>query len=242
MSYMRRDQRKAGQMRPVRIEPGYLVTAEGSAMIEFGNTHVLCAATVEDSVPGWMRGSGRGWITAEYAMLPRSTTTRTQREVNKGRQTGRTMEIQRLIGRALRAVVDLDALGERSIIVDCDVIQADGGTRTASITGGYVALALAIKQLMRYKQVIKDPLRDHVAAVSVGVVDGAAMLDLNYDEDSSAHVDMNVVMTGAGQFVEVQATGEKSCFDDIQLGAMLGLAREGIADLVRIQREIIAAG
>ena len=239
---MRSFNRQALDLRPVVITPGASIHAEGSAMIEFGNTHVLCAATVEDSVPGWMRGSGRGWITAEYAMLPRSTTTRTQREVNKGRQTGRTMEIQRLIGRALRAAVDLDALGERSIIVDCDVIQADGGTRTASITGGYVALALAIKQLMRYKQVIKDPLRDHVAAVSVGVVDGAAMLDLNYDEDSSAHVDMNVVMTGAGQFVEVQATGEKSCFDDIQLGAMLGLAREGIADLVRIQREIIAAG
>ncbi len=228
-------------MRPVRIEPGYLVTAEGSAMIEFGNTHVLCAATVEDAVPSWMRGSGRGWITAEYAMLPRSTTTRTQREVNKGRQTGRTMEIQRLIGRALRAVVDLDALGERSIIVDCDVIQADGGTRTASITGGYVALALAIKQLMRYKQVIKDPLRDHVAAVSVGVVEGAAALDLNYDEDSSAHVDMNVVMTGAGRFVEVQATGEKSCFDDAQLIDMLGLARRGITELVKLQKEIIAS-
>lgn len=228
-------------MRPVRIEPGYLVTAEGSAMIEFGNTHVLCAATVEDTVPSWMRGSGRGWITAEYAMLPRSTTTRTQREVNKGRQSGRTMEIQRLIGRALRAVVDLDALGERSIIVDCDVIQADGGTRTASITGGYVALALAIKQLIRYKQVIKDPLRDHVAAVSVGVVEGIPVLDLNYDEDSSAHVDMNVVMTGAGQFVEVQATGEKSCFDDGQLIGMLGLARQGIAELVRLQKEIIAA-
>jgi ribonuclease PH len=227
-------------MRAVRFEPGYVVTAEGSALIEFGSTRVLCAATVEDGVPSWMRGSGRGWVSAEYAMLPRSTATRTPREVNKGRQSGRTMEIQRLIGRALRAVVDLDALGERSIIVDCDVIQADGGTRTASITGGYVALALAVRQLIRYKQVLKDPLRDQVAAVSVGVVDGSAVLDLNYDEDASAHVDMNVVMTGGGKFVEVQATGERDCFDDNQLASMLALARKGISELLEAQREVIS--
>ncbi|HUQ91485.1 MAG TPA: ribonuclease PH [Bryobacteraceae bacterium] len=238
---MRIDQRLADQLRPVLIEPGYLLTAEGSALITFGNTRVLCAATVEDSVPSFLRGSGKGWVTAEYSMLPRSTVTRTSREVNKGRQTGRTLEIQRLIGRSLRAVVDLEALGERSLIVDCDVIQADGGTRTASITGAYVAVALAVKQLVEYGQVKKHPLRDHVAAVSVGIVDGAPMLDLCYEEDSKAEVDANVVLTGAGRFVEFQATAERNAFDDAQMGLMVTMARKGILELVALQKTVIAA-
>jgi ribonuclease PH len=216
------------------------MTAEGSAMIEFGNTRVLCATTLEESVPQWLRNSGKGWVTAEYSMLPRATASRTPREVVKGRQSGRTMEIQRLIARALRSVVDLEALGERSLVVDCDVIQADGGTRTAAITGAFVALAIAVRQLVAYKVIARDPLLDHVAAVSVGIVGGEPVLDLNYDEDSSAQVDMNVVMTGAGQFVEVQATGEKSTFNQDQLDALLALARGGIAQLVEYQRQALA--
>ncbi|MBM3738465.1 MAG: ribonuclease PH [Acidobacteria bacterium] len=237
---MRKDQRAADQLRPTVITPGYLATAEGSVLMEFGHTRVLCAATVEDTVPQWMRGSGRGWVTAEYSMLPRATVTRTQREAARGRQSGRTLEIQRLIGRALRAVVDLEALGERSLIVDCDVIQADGGTRTAAITGGFVALAIALRQLMACKVITKNPMRDHVAAVSVGIVAGEPLLDLNYDEDSTAHVDMNVVMTGAGKFVELQATGEKSVFDDAGLQQMIALARGGIIRLVELQKEALA--
>jgi ribonuclease PH len=228
-------------LRPVRITPHYLATAEGSALIEFGHTRVLCAATIEDSVPPFLRGAGKGWVTAEYAMLPRATSTRTAREVNKGRQSGRTMEIQRLIGRALRAVVDMEALGERSVILDCDVIQADGGTRTAAITGAWVALALAVQQLKQCKAVAKDPLLDHVAAISVGVVGGTPMLDLCYEEDSGAEVDMNVVLTGAGQFVEVQATAEKKTFDDAALAGLLALARKGIGELVELQRAAIHA-
>lgn len=238
---MRIDQRAANQLRPVRITPGFLLTAEGSALIEFGNTRVLCAATVEDAVPQFLRGSGKGWVTAEYSMLPRATATRTAREVNKGKPSGRTMEIQRLIGRALRAVVDLEALGERSVIVDCDVLQADGGTRTAAITGAWVALAIALKQLRDFKAVAKDPLIDHVAAVSVGVVKGEALADLCYEEDSSADVDMNVVMTGAGEFVEVQATAEKKSFSEDGLGNLLALARGGIAELIELQKKAITA-
>jgi ribonuclease PH len=227
-------------MRPVTITPGYLLTAEGSVLIEVGNTRVLCAATVEETVPQWIRGSGRGWVTGEYSLLPRSTVTRTAREVNKGRPSGRTMEIQRLIGRSLRSVVDTEALGERTVIVDCDVLQADGGTRTASITGAFVALALALGQLRHYGSIAKEPLKGVVAATSVGIVNGVALIDLDYEEDSSASVDMNVVMTGEGQFVEVQATGEKTTYTEEQLTQMLALARRGIADLIELQRKTIA--
>src|ERR1700735_3589711 len=197
---MRTDGRKPDQMRPVRITPDYLLTAEGSALIEIGNTRVLCAASVEETVPGFLRGSGKGWVTAEYSMLPRATATRTPREVSKGRASGRTMEIQRLIGRSLRSVVDLNILGERSVILDCDVLQADGGTRTARITGAYIAMSMALRQLVKFGTLKKSPIRDCVAATSVGIVNGEAMLDLCYQEDSRAEVDMNVVMTGAGQF------------------------------------------
>ncbi|MBL8216157.1 MAG: ribonuclease PH [Bryobacterales bacterium] len=237
---MRIDKRAADQLRDVRMEPNFLATAEGSVLVSFGNTKVLCAATIEESVPSFLRGAGKGWVTAEYSMLPRATLTRTPREVNKGRQSGRTMEIQRLIGRALRAVVDLEALGERSVIVDCDVIQADGGTRTASITGAYVAMASAIQQLMLFGQLKKSPLRDAVAAVSVGIVDGVALLDLNYEEDSKAEVDANVVLTGAGRFVEFQATAERNAFDDQQMAQLTGLARKGISELVAMQRAVLA--
>src|SRR5437764_14850476 len=214
---MRTDGRSANQLRPTGITPDYLMTAEGSVLIEAGNTRVLCAATVEDSIPGFLRGTGKGWVTAEYAMLPRATVTRTAREISKGRPSGRTHEIQRLIGRSLRSVVDLYALGERSIIVDCDVLQADGGTRTAAITGSFVALSLALRQLVKYKSLKGMPIRDHIAATSVGVVQSSPMLDLCYEEDSRAEVDMNVVMTGSGRFVELQATAEKTPFDDVHL-------------------------
>jgi ribonuclease PH len=237
---MRSDQRAAGQMRPLKMTPGYLLTAEGSVLIELGHTRVLCAATVEDTVPGFLRNSGRGWVTAEYAMLPRATAERTAREVNKGKPSGRTHEIQRLIGRSLRAVVDMEALGERTIIVDCDVLQADGGTRTASITGGYVALALAIRKLLEFGALSRNPIRDLVAATSVGIVAGEAMLDLAYDEDSQAEVDMNVVLTGAGEFVELQATGEKKTFHDAGLAAMLELARKGIGELFDAQKQVLS--
>lgn len=233
---MRADGRKPDQLRPIRIETGYLLTAEGSALIEAGHTRVLCTATIEDTVPQFLRGAGKGWITAEYAMLPRATATRTQREVNRGRPSGRTHEIQRLIGRSMRAVVDMAALGERTIILDCDVLQADGGTRTAAITGAYVALAQAIGQLMQFGALKSSPIRDAVAAVSVGIVGGEALLDLAYEEDSRADVDMNVVMTGGGKFVEVQATGEKDVFDDAQLAALLALAREGVRSLTGFQK------
>jgi ribonuclease PH len=232
----RTDQRSHDQLRPVKVTPDYLKTAEGSVLIEMGNTRVLCAASVEDSVPGFLRGGGKGWVTAEYSMLPRATSTRTVREVSKGRASGRTMEIQRLIGRSLRSVVDLGILGERSIILDCDVLQADGGTRTAAITGAYVALSLAIRKLVKAGMLRKSPLIDSVAATSVGIVKGTAMLDLCYEEDSQAEVDMNVVMTGKGKFVEVQATAEKTAFDDAQLAALLALARAGIGELSLIQR------
>ncbi len=237
---MRFDQRLPNQLRPVRIETGYLKTAEGSAVIEAGNTRVLCAATVEDSIPSFLRGTGQGWITAEYSMLPRATVTRTPREVNKGRQSGRTMEIQRLIGRSLRAVVDLKALGERSVIVDCDVIQADGGTRTASITGAFVALALALQSLRKLGAIKTNPIVTSVAAVSVGVVAGVPLLDLCYEEDSQADVDMNIVMTGDGRFIELQATAEKTPFDDGGMNELLELGRAGIRTLLELQALAIA--
>jgi ribonuclease PH len=224
-------------MRPVEIVTGTLITAEGSALIKVGNTQVLCAATVEDTVPQFLRNSGKGWVTAEYSMLPRATAKRTPREVNKGRQSGRTHEIQRLIGRSMRSVVDLNALGERTVMLDCDVIQADGGTRTASITGAFVALALALRQLVQYGMLRSMPLRDYVAATSVGLVGGTPMLDLCYEEDSQADVDMNVVMTGAGRFIEVQATAEQTPFDDGQMAELVTLARGGIARLLEIQKE-----
>jgi len=235
---MRSDNRQAGEMRPVEIVTDYLMTAEGSALIKVGNTHVLCAATIEDTVPQFLRNSGKGWVTAEYSMLPRATAKRTPREVTKGRPSGRTHEIQRLIGRSVRSVVDMAALGERTVVIDCDVLQADGGTRTASITGAFVALGLALQQLVRYGALKGMPLRDFVAATSVGLVGGVPMLDLCYEEDSRADVDMNVVMTGSGRFVEVQATAEHTPFDDEQLSRLVALARNGITELIEIQRKV----
>lgn len=237
---LRTDGRAADQMRRVTVTPDYLLTAEGSVLIEFGHTRVLCAASVEESVPPFKRNSGEGWVTAEYSMLPRATATRTPREVTKGRASGRTLEIQRLIGRSLRAVVDLKKLGERSIFVDCDVLQADGGTRTAAITGAMVALGIAVNKLVAAKLTPPGVLRDTVAAVSVGIVDGVPMLDLCYTEDSSAEVDMNVVLTGAGKYVELQSTAEQVPFDDAQLEAMIALARKGINELAAIQRQFLA--
>ena len=234
---MRIDRRDAAQMRPVTVTTDYLLTAEGSVLIEVGNTRVLCAASIEDTVPGFLRGSGKGWVTAEYSMLPRATATRTAREVSKGRASGRTMEIQRLIGRSLRSVVDMDVLGERSVILDCDVLQADGGTRTAAITGAYIAMSMALRQLVKFGSLKKSPIRDCVAATSVGIVNGVAMLDLCYQEDSRAEVDMNVVMTGAGQFVELQATAEKTAFGDSHLASLLTLARKGVGELIEVQRK-----
>lgn len=236
---MRTDGRTPEQLRPVTITTDYLKTAEGSALIECGNTRVLCAATLEETVPAFLRNTGKVWVTAEYAMLPRATVTRTQREVSKGKPSGRTHEIQRLIGRSLRSIVDLSALGERSIIVDCDVIQADGGTRTAAITGAYVALAIALNTLVEYKVLPKSPLVDSVAATSVGIVNGTPLLDLNYEEDSRADVDMNLVLTGAGKFIEIQATSERQPFDDPQLVELLTLARTGIAELRTAQQRAL---
>ena len=235
---MRTDNRQPGEMRPVEIVIDYLMTAEGSALIKVGNTHVLCAATIEDSVPPFLRNSGKGWVTAEYSMLPRATAKRTPREVTKGRPSGRTHEIQRLIGRSVRSVVDMAALGERTVMIDCDVLQADGGTRTASVTGAFVALTLALRQLVRYGALKAMPLRDFIAATSVGMVGGVPMLDLCYDEDSQADVDMNVVMTGSGRFVEVQATAEHGAFDDEQMARLVALARVGIAQLIEIQKKV----
>jgi ribonuclease PH len=235
---MRPDGRQPNELRPVEIATGYLKTAEGSALITVGNTQVLCAASVEPTVPAFLRNTGKGWVTAEYSMLPRATATRTAREVAKGRPSGRTHEIQRLIGRSLRSVIDLSILGERSIILDCDVIQADGGTRVASITGAYVALALAIRQMLRYKVISRSPLLGAVAAVSVGIFDGEVILDLCYEEDSRAEVDANVVMTDGGKFVEFQATAEHKSFDDAQMGRMTSLAKAGIVELIAIQKAV----
>lgn len=227
-------------MRAVTIERGVARYAEGSCLIKFGETHVLCAASLEDKPPMWLRGQGRGWVTAEYAMLPRATHTRTRREVTSGKQSGRTQEIQRLVGRSLRAVVDLQALGERQITIDCDVLQADGGTRTASITGAWVALHDCLKW-MHGRSIIRDmPLRDHVAAISCGVANGASVLDLDYAEDSAAQTDANFVMTGKGHLVEVQATAEGAPFDEAQLQQMMALAKQGIASLIEKQKQAIA--
>jgi ribonuclease PH len=225
----------------VEIIPGYLKTAEGSVLITMGNTHVLCAASVESTVPAFLRNTGKGWVTAEYSMLPRATSTRTPREVTKGRASGRTHEIQRLIGRSLRSIIDLEALGERSIILDCDVLQADGGTRVASITGAYVALALAVKQMVNYKMVHRSPLIGAVAAISVGIHKGEPLLDLCYEEDARAEVDANIVMTDTGRFVEFQATAEHKSFDDHQMNLMRDLARHGVADLIALQKTVIEA-
>ncbi len=238
---MRSDGRRPDQLRPVEIVPGYLKTAEGSALIKAGNTHVLCAASVETSVPPFLRNTGKGWVTAEYSMLPRATSTRTPREVSKGRPSGRTHEIQRLIGRSLRSIVDLEALGERSIIVDCDVLQADGGTRVASITGAYVALAIAMKTMVAYRMIPRSALTGAVAAISVGILKGQAILDLCYEEDSVAEVDANVVMTGTGRFVEFQATAEHKSFDNDQMDRMRGLAAAAIADLIALQKKVVDA-
>ncbi len=235
----RSDNRALDQMRPVRITSDFIRTAEGSCLIEIGNTRVICTATIEESVPNWMRNAGKGWITSEYGMLPRSTLTRTPRESSRGRVGGRTHEIQRLIGRSMRAVVDLKALGERTLWIDCDVIQADGGTRTASITGAFVALAQALRKLVEAGTIKALPLHDFVAATSVGIVDGAIMLDLAYEEDSRAEVDMNLVMTGKGRFVEFQATAEQEPFDDAQLAQLTATARRGCMRLVELQREAL---
>src|SRR5438046_3665723 len=236
---MRSDERSAQQLRPTTITPNFLMHAEGSVLIETGSTRVICAASVEDRVPQFLRNTGKGWVTAEYGMLPRATSTRTQREASAGKVGGRTQEIQRLIGRSLRSVTNLQALGERTIWIDCDVIQADGGTRTASITGAYVALALALEK-MRERDAIKTiPLSDYVAATSVGIVDGEPLLDLAYEDDSRAEVDMNVVKTGDGRFIEVQGTAEALPFGRDALLMLLDLADLGIAQLVEKQRAIV---
>jgi len=226
-------------MRPVRIETDFLQTAEGSALIEVGNTRVLCAATIEQSVPQFLRGTGRGWVTAEYSMLPRATITRTPREISKGRPSGRTQEIQRLIGRSMRSVVDMTALGEQTVILDCDVLQADGGTRTASITGAFVAMGLALTRMVECGALKKLPVKDCVAAISAGIVGGELLVDLCYEEDSRADVDMNVVMTAAGRFVEVQATAEQTPFDDAQMARLLEMTRVAIPQLIAKQKDIL---
>jgi len=235
----RSDNRAPDQMRPVKITPDYLATAEGSALIEVGNTRVICTASVEEGVPNFLRGRGKGWITCEYGMLPRSTLTRTPRESSRGRVGGRTHEIQRLIGRSLRAITDLARLGERTLWIDCDVLQADGGTRTAAITGAFVALGLAMQKLVDAGTLSAAPIRDFVAATSVGVVDGEILLDLTYEEDSRAEVDLNFVMTGGKRFVELQATAEQRPFDDAQLKKMIDLARKGIESLVAKQQAVL---
>jgi len=238
---MRPSGRDPAEMRVLRFVPDYTKHAEGSVLACFGETKVLCTASVEDRVPGWMRGKGSGWVTGEYGMLPRATHTRSGREAARGKQSGRTMEIQRLIGRSLRAVTDLKALGERSITLDCDVIQADGGTRTASVSGAYVALAMAMQRRVASGKLKKNPLHGQVAAVSVGIYRGTPVLDLDYDEDSEAETDMNIVMNEAGRFIEVQGTAEGHAFSDSEFTAMLALARGGIADIIAAQDEIIAS-
>ncbi len=236
----RSDNRTPDQLRPIKMLPDYITTAEGSALIEMGNTRVICTASVEETVPAFLRNAGKGWVTAEYGMLPRSTLTRSVRDVTKGRASGRTHEIQRLIGRSLRAVIDLVQLGERTILLDCDVIQADGGTRTASITGAFISLGLALEKLVDAGTLTSVPLRDFVAAVSVGVVDGELMLDLSYEEDSRADVDMNLVMTAGHKIVEIQATAEHRVFDERQLQQMIALARSGIDALVSKQQAVLS--
>jgi ribonuclease PH len=236
MSFARTDGRRTDELRRVRITPDYLPYAEGSALIEMGDTRVICSASVEERVPYFLRNRGTGWVTAEYAMLPRATLQRTSRETGRGGPSGRTHEIQRLIGRSLRAIVNTQLLGERTITLDCDVLQADGGTRTASITGAYVAFALACRRLMRNNKIERSPLTGEVAAVSVGIVEGTPLLDLKYDEDSRAGVDMNVICTGDGRFIEVQGTAEGEPFTREEMDALLLLARQGIEHLIEAQR------
>jgi ribonuclease PH len=236
----RADGRSADDLRPIVMTPGFMPYAEGSCLVQVGNTHVICTASVEEGVPRWLRGKGTGWVTAEYSMLPRATTERVGRDVNKGRVSGRTQEIQRLIGRSLRAVTDMAALGEWTVLIDCDVVRADGGTRTASITGGYVALALAFEWIRENGGLEREALLDSIAAVSVGIVGGTPYLDLDYGEDSTAEVDMNVVMTGAGKLVEVQGTAERGVFDRGQLDGLLDLATGGIEELTGWQRKVLS--
>jgi ribonuclease PH len=235
MTFVRSGSRAADSLRPVRLTRGYTIHAEGSVLIEMGNTKVLCTASVEERVPPHKKGSGEGWVTAEYGMLPRSTHERMSREAAKGKQSGRTQEIQRLIGRALRAVFDLAALGERTITVDCDVIQADGGTRTAAITGAYVACADAVASLIAAGKLAKSPIKEAVAAISVGIVKGTPLLDLEYTEDSDCDTDMNVVLTAAGNFVELQGTAEGAAFSEPELAQLLALARKGVGELIAAQ-------
>jgi len=236
---MRTEGRANDQLRSVRMTPGFISQAEGSVLIEVGETRVICTASVEESVPAFLKGQGKGWITSEYSMIPRATSTRTPRESTVGKKSGRTQEIQRLIGRALRASIELEKLGERQIWIDCDVIQADGGTRTASITGAFVAMSLAIQKLLDSRILTRSPIRSHVAAVSVGIIKGVPMLDLDYPEDSSADVDFNIVMTDRDEFVEIQGTAERSPFSTAALSQLLDLGRAGIHELIAIQRKTL---
>jgi ribonuclease PH len=240
-SMTRTDGRASAELRPTRISPGFLLHAEGSVLIEVGRTRVVCAASVEDRVPPFLRNTGKGWVTAEYGMLPRATSTRTQREASAGKVGGRTQEIQRLIGRSLRSVTRLNELGERTIWIDCDVIQADGGTRTASITGGFVALVLAMQRMRDAGQIKSIPVQDYVAATSVGVVGGLPMLDLAYEEDSRADVDMNIVKTGDGRFIEIQGTAEGPPFERQALDDLMALGDRGVRELVEMQRAIVGS-
>jgi len=240
MTFTRTDNRAYDELRPVKITPGFVANAEGSVLIEMGDTRVICAASVEEKLPPHLRGQrSEGWVTAEYAMLPRSTHTRTAREVTRGKPSGRTHEIQRLIGRSLRAISNRGVLGDRTITIDCDVLQADGGTRTAAITGAYVAFAIACRRLLKENWVKRSPIIAEVAAISVGIVDGTPLLDLKYDEDSRAEVDMNVVCTGDGRFIEVQGTAEGQPFSRAQMDELLELGRKGIEQLIRAQRQAI---
>jgi ribonuclease PH len=236
---MRAEDRAANQLRSVRITPGFIGQAEGSVLIEVGRTRVICTASVEETVPQFLKGQGKGWITSEYSMIPRATNIRTQRESTVGKKSGRTQEIQRLIGRALRASIELDKLGDRQIWIDCDVIEADGGTRTASITGAFVAMSLAIEELLASKKISENPIRSHVAAVSVGVIKGVPMLDLDYAEDSTADVDFNIVMTDRDEFVEIQGTAERFPFSSSALAQLLDLGRHGIRELIELQRKTL---
>ena len=240
MSFERTDGRAPDELRPARITPGFLPYAEGSVLIEMGNTRVVCSASLEDRVPPFLRNTGQGWLTAEYAMLPRATQTRTGREIGRGGPSGRTHEIQRLIGRSLRAIADMRALGERTLTLDCDVLQADGGTRTAAITGAYVAFALASRQLIKSGKITRSLTTNQVAAVSVGIVGNTPLLDLKYDEDSKAEVDMNIVCTGDGRFIELQGTAEREPFSPAQMDEMVALGVIGIEKLIAMQKAVIA--
>ncbi|HJP95441.1 MAG TPA: ribonuclease PH [Pyrinomonadaceae bacterium] len=240
MSFARTDGRASDELRPARITPRFLPYAEGSVLIEMGNTRVVCAASLEDRIPPFLRNSGQGWLTAEYAMLPRATQTRTAREIGRGGPSGRTHEIQRLIGRSLRAIADMKVLGERTITIDCDVLQADGGTRTAAITGAYVAFALASQHLLKIGKIVRPLTINQVAAISVGIVDNVPLLDLKYDEDSRAEVDMNIVCTSDGRFIEVQGTAEREPFSRAQMDELVDLGMRGIETLIAIQKKVIA--